>query len=231
MAKEVNINFENLSTSEKRVQGPHPAAPLPDDDHSTHTTDDDVVSLANIDHQAQQVSPSLCTEQLRLIELVLSGVNVFYTGGAGTGKSTVLRALVKELQRQGRHVQVVTPTGISALNVGGSTYFTWAGWNPGVMKKPIKEIGTLAMSKERRLRIQETDVLIIDEISMLESNQLRRLDRACRAARSCDAAFGGIQVVVTGDFYQLPRFLPNLLRLRRGIEDPGGVPQLRTMRP
>ena len=95
MAKEVNINFENLSTSEKRVQGPHPAAPLPDDDHSTHTTDDDVVSLANIDHQAQQVSPRLCDEQLRLVKLVLSGVSVLYTGGAGTGKSTVLRAIVK----------------------------------------------------------------------------------------------------------------------------------------
>jgi ATP-dependent DNA helicase PIF1 len=62
----------------------------------------------------------------------------------------------------------------------------------------------MAMSKERRLRMQGTDVLIIDEISMLESNQFRRLDRACRAARRCDAAFGGIQVVVTGDFYQLP---------------------------
>ena len=62
----------------------------------------------------------------------------------------------------------------------------------------------MAMSKERRLRIKGTDVLIIDEISMLESNQFRRLDRACRAARSCDAAFGGIQVVVTGDFCQLP---------------------------
>ena len=100
-----------------------------------------------------------------------SGANVFYTGGAGTGKSTVLWAIVKELQTRRRHVNVVTPTGISALNVGGSTYFTYAGWNPGVMKKPIKESATMAMSKERWHRILSTDVLIIDEISMLESNQ------------------------------------------------------------
>jgi hypothetical protein len=73
LAKEVNINFENLSTSEERVQGPHPAAPLPDDDHSTHTTDDDIVSLAYIDHQPQQVSLRLRDEQLRLVKLVLSG--------------------------------------------------------------------------------------------------------------------------------------------------------------
>ena len=69
------------------------------------------------------------------------------------------------------------------------------------MKKPVKEIRTIAMSKERRLRIKGTDMLIIDEISILESNQFRRLDRAYRAARSCNTAFGRIQVVVTGDFY------------------------------
>jgi len=148
--------------------------------------------------------PNLSVEQLQLMDLVVSGVNVFFTGGAGTGKSTVLRAIVEELQRRRRHVHVVTPTGISALNVGGNTYFTWAGWNPGVMKRAIADIQTMALSRERRLRIKATDVLFIDEISMLESNQFRRLDRACRAARGCDAAFGGIQLIVTGDFYQLP---------------------------
>ena len=203
--KEVNIIIENPGKSKERARKAYPVVHLPEDDEwSPYTTDDDGAPPTTADEKTRQVSPSLCTEQLRLIELILSGVNVFYTGGAGTGKSTVLRALVKKLQQRGRHVQVVTPTGISALNVGGSTYFTWAGWNPGVMKKPVKEIRTMAMSKERRLRIKGTDVLIIDEISMLESNQFRRLDRACRAARSCNAAFGGIQVVVTGDFYQLP---------------------------
>ena len=61
-----------------------------------------------------------------------------------------------------------------------------------MIKKPVKEIRTIAMSKERRLRIKGTDMLIIDEISILESNQFRRLDRACRAARSCNTAFGRI---------------------------------------
>jgi hypothetical protein len=153
---------------------------------------------------ADPPDPELCGEQLWVADLVAWGENVFYTGGAGTGKSTVLRAIVRELREQGRRAQVVTPTGISALNVGGSTYFTWAGWTPWVTKKSIAEIETMAMSKERRQRIKDTDVLIIDEISMLESNQFRRLDRACRVARQCDRPFGGMQVVVTGDFYQLP---------------------------
>lgn len=66
----------------------------------------------------------------------------------------------------------------------------------------------MAMSKERRQRIKDTDVLIIDEISMLESDQFRRLDRASRAARQCDRPFGGMQLVVAGDFYQLPPVKP-----------------------
>jgi ATP-dependent DNA helicase PIF1 len=163
--------------------------------------------------------PKLCGEQLRVADLVAWGDNVFYTGGAGTGKSTVLRAIVKELREQGRGVQVVTPTGISALNVGGSTYFTWAGWNPSVAKKSIKEIRALAMSKERRQRIVDTDVLIIDEISMVESNQFRRLDQVCREARQRhDRPFGGMQVVVTGDFYQLPPVKPFQTCFDCGVE-------------
>lgn len=184
---------------------PAPAAAEEEDEYDYASIADGDFDIAIQTHQSPTAhGPGLCDEQLRVVHLVLSGANVFYTGGAGTGKSTVLRAIVKEVQAQRRHVHVVTPTGISALNVGGSTYFTYAGWNPGVMKKPIKEIRTMAMSKERRQRIMSTDALIIDEISMLESNQFRRLDRACRAARMSEDAFGGMQVVVTGDFYQLP---------------------------
>lgn len=161
-------------------------------------------SIAADDGVPALTGPRLCEEQLQLVKLVLSGSNVFYTGGAGTGKSTVLRAIVEALRRQGKHVQVVTPTGISALNVAGTTYFTYAGWTPAVMKMTIEEIEKMAMSTERRHRMATTDVLIIDESSMLESNQFRRLDRAGRAARRSDAAFGGMQVIVTGDFYQLP---------------------------
>ena len=133
--KEVSIITERLEKSEERLRDSEPSIHLLAEEEWSpceRTTMSPPPTTAN--DTVPLVDSNLCAEQLRLIKLVLSGVNVFYTGGAGTGKSTVLRALVKELQQRGRHVQVVTPTGISALNVGGSTYFTWAGWNPGVMK-------------------------------------------------------------------------------------------------
>jgi phosphate starvation-inducible protein PhoH len=70
---------------------------------------------------------SLCKEQARLVEIIEEGHNVFFTGGAGTGKSTVLRAAVVALRRSGKHVAVVALTGSSALNVDGITYFVYAG--------------------------------------------------------------------------------------------------------
>lgn len=221
----VQIILENPGKSERitdDVQSPSSHV-REEDDYSSYGTEDDfdidIDLRAPAEPPADAAGPELCEEQSKLVQLVLSGVNVFYTGGAGTGKSTVLRAIVKALQERRRHVHVVTPTGISALNVGGSTYFTYAGWNPSVMKKPIKDIETMAMSKERRLRIQSTDVLIIDEISMLESNQFRRLDRACRAAhRREKEVFGGIQIVVTGDFYQLPPVKPFQTCFGCGVE-------------
>ena len=73
------------------------------------------------------MAEDLCEEQAQIVKLTLSGQNVFFTGGAGTGKSFVLRRLVRELRARGRRVEVVTLTGISAINVGGITYFTFAG--------------------------------------------------------------------------------------------------------
>lgn len=205
----VQIVLEDPGRSNtKRVEASHPEEELRPSSQRDSADGRRHTPEARTRRLADPPDPKLCGEQLRVADLVAWGNNVFYTGGAGTGKSTVLRTIVKEIRESGRRAQVITPTGISALNVGGSTYFTWAGWTPWVTKKSIVEIEAMAMSKERRQRIKDTDVLIIDEISMLESNQFRRLDRACRAARQSDRPFGGIQVVVTGDFYQLPPVKP-----------------------
>ena len=215
----MNFILENPGESKLSKCDPSPPTHFSEeDDYSLYSTDDDVDLPVPIHQSTVRASPSLCAEQLSLVQLVLSGANVFYTGGAATGKSTVLRAIMEKFHSQGRRVQVVTPTGISALNVGGSTYFTYARWNPGMMKKSIKEISTIAMSKQRRQRIKSTDVLILNKISMLESNEFRRLDRPCRQARMREEAFDGIQVVVTGDFYQLPPVKASQTCFECGVE-------------
>lgn len=152
--------------------------------------------------------PQLCKEQSDLVNLILSGRNVFYTGSAGCGKSTVLKAFVSELKANGKRVKIVAPTGRAALDINGSTTWTFAGWTPNHMKKPIAELEKGAHGKFVRRRLKNVDVLVMDEISMVENLHFERLNRLMKEARGNQKAFGGVQLVVTGDFCQLPPVKP-----------------------
>lgn len=171
--------------------------------------------------------PTLCKEQADLVDLILSGQNVFYTGSAGCGKSTVLKAFVKRFNERGMRVNIVAPTGRAALDINGSTTWTYAGWTPDSHKKPLLDLKRAAHGKFVRMRLMETDVLVIDEISMVENLHFERLNAVMKEARGSDAAFGGVQLVVTGDFCQLPPVQPfrhciecgrELVRNREGTE-------------
>ena len=101
LPKEVSIVIKYLEKSAETLRESEPSMDLlPEEKRSPYATEDDVATPTVVDGTVSLINPNLCIEQLRLIELVLSGVNVFYTGRAGTGKSTVLRALVAELRRQ-----------------------------------------------------------------------------------------------------------------------------------
>ena len=152
--------------------------------------------------------PPLCEEQSNLVDLIMSGRNVFYTGSAGCGKSTVLKHFVKRLKAENKEVKIVTPTGRAALDVNGSTFWTFAGWTPDSMKNPLAELEKAAHGKKVWKRLTKTDVLVLDEVSMVENHHFERLDRIMKAARASDQPFGGIQLVVTGDFCQLPPVKP-----------------------
>jgi hypothetical protein len=84
--------------------------------------------------------PVLKPEQQMVVDLILQGHNVFYTGSAGCGKSTILKAFVKQLQLRGRRVKIIAPTNLAALNVGGVTTWSFAGWTPDSMKKPLDKL-------------------------------------------------------------------------------------------
>jgi len=152
--------------------------------------------------------PVLCEEQAALVELIASGRNVFYTGSAGCGKSTVLKAFVKRLQLDNKRVRILAPTGRAALQVNGSTTWTFAGWRPDHHKRPLEQLKKDAHGRFVWKRFKETDVIVIDEISMVENLHFERLNAILKSARGCDQAFGGIQIVVTGDFCQLPPVRP-----------------------
>lgn len=161
--------------------------------------------------------PELASEQQRIVELAERGDNIFYTGSAGSGKSRVLRAIVRRLKEIGKKVQVVAPTGKAAFNVNGITTWSYVGWSPGLTRQSIKDLVTKSENNEAaQKRIQGTDVLIIDEISMVENHHFERLNEVHKRIRHDHSPFGGVQVIVVGDFCQLPPVLPFELCYRCG---------------
>lgn len=159
--------------------------------------------FAPVDTYVPEPEPQLSAEQRRVVDLIVQDrKNVFYTGSAGCGKSTILKAFVRELKAKGLRVQIVAPTNLAALNVGGQTTWAFAGWTPDSMKKPLDKLKEAAHGKDVWKRFDSTDVLVIDEISMVENLLFERLNEIMKAAMGAMGGghpFGGKQVVVTGD--------------------------------
>lgn len=151
--------------------------------------------------------PKLSAQQKYVVDLIVEGgKNVFYTGSAGCGKSTILKAFVNKLKAKGKRVKIIAPTNLAALNVNGQTTWAFAGWTPDSMKKPLDALKSAAHGKEIWKRFDSTDVLVIDEISMVENLQFERLNEIMKASLGGKRTgpFGGTQVIVTGDVSQLP---------------------------
>lgn len=141
-------------------------------------------------------------EQQLALAIMLSGESALLTGPAGSGKTYLLNRFIEQARAQGRVVSVTATTGLAATHLGGATIHAWSGL--GVLDTlPPRFVDNLA--KGRREVIARTDVLVIDEISMLHDYRLDMVDEVCRLVRGRpDEPFGGIQVVMSGDFFQLP---------------------------
>lgn len=148
----------------------------------------------------------LSQEQERVLHLARMGESLFFTGSAGTGKSVLLKAIIKTLkQKYGPGTVAVTAsTGLAACNIGGSTVHSWAGI--GLGKGEVADLLKLVRrNRKAATRWKESKVLIIDEISMIDGRLLDKLDAIARKIRGKQKLpFGGLQLVVCGDFYQLP---------------------------
>lgn len=150
----------------------------------------------------------LSEEQRSVLDLVSEkGKSVFFTGSAGTGKSVLLREIIKVVRdkhkKQSDRVAVTASTGLAACNVGGVTLHSFAGIGLGKEAVPelVKKIKKNSKAKTRWLN---TKVLIIDEISMVDGDLFDKLESIARSIRNNGRPFGGIQLVITGDFFQLP---------------------------
>lgn len=148
--------------------------------------------------------PELSEEQMKIVELVCKKrANVFFTGEAGTGKSLIIKTIMQRFQDSGIMCCVTAPTGLAAVNIGGVTIYRWSGL--GLMNgEAIPNAQKIAKSQEARMRWTDTKVLIIDEVSMMPTDKFKLLDQVARIVRKKDRPFGGIQLVLTGDFFQLP---------------------------
>ncbi len=135
------------------------------------------------------------------LEIMLSGESVLLTGPAGAGKTFVLNQFIKFAKSEGKHVSVTATTGLAATHLGGSTIHSWSGMG---IHDDLHNGFFDNMSKSRRETIEKTDVLVIDEISMLHDFRLDLVDQICRGVRKKDEPFGGIQIIMSGDFFQLP---------------------------
>ena len=150
----------------------------------------------------------LSDEQRAVVKAVMEeGKSVFFTGSAGTGKSVLMRAIIAQLRHKYRQepdrIAVTASTGLASCILEGQTLHSWAGIGLGKEPAPelVKKIKRNMKSRQRWLR---TKVLIIDEISMVDGQLFDKLEQIARTMRNNGRPFGGIQLVFTGDFFQLP---------------------------
>lgn len=149
---------------------------------------------------------SLSKEQQRVLDLILTErKNVFFTGSAGTGKSYLLKIIIQKLlTRYGSSsIGISAPTGLAAANIGGQTIFRLLGL--GLGKEPVDLLlKKIKKNMDKYMTWRRMVVLIIDEISMLDSTLLEKLNVLAKSIKRSDKPFGGIQLIITGDFLQLP---------------------------
>jgi ATP-dependent exoDNAse (exonuclease V) alpha subunit len=142
-------------------------------------------------------------DQAKALAILKSGKNVFLTGSAGAGKTYVLNQYIQYLKERKVPVAVTASTGIAATHMNGMTIHAWAGIG---VKDALasKDLQILKTKKYIQDKLEQVQVLIIDEISMLHRNQLEMVNQVLQFFKENTLAFGGIQIVFSGDFFQLP---------------------------
>jgi len=142
-------------------------------------------------------------KQKEALDILKSGYNTFLTGPPGSGKTFLLNNYIKYLKKNNIAVSVTASTGIAATHMGGVTLHSWSGL--GIRDElDDSEVKKACERGYIRKRIKNTNVLIIDEISMIKASQFEAVNKICQYIKRNPRPFGGMQVVCSGDFFQLP---------------------------
>ena len=146
--------------------------------------------------------------QEEALKILKMGYSVFLTGEPGSGKTHIINEYVQYLRAHGIEPAITASTGIAATHIGGMTIHSWAGIGikNSLSDRDLKKIATTTYITKR---VKRTQVLIIDEISMLSGSAFSMIDAVCRAIKESDAPFGGMQIIAVGDFFQLPPIVKN----------------------
>jgi ATP-dependent DNA helicase PIF1 len=152
------------------------------------------------------MTTQLNPQQQAALEAVCEGRNVFLTGPGGVGKSFLIRHIVKTLTEKGKKVAVTALTGCAALLLGheAKTIHSWAGIGLGKENCATICAGIRKYAYKTLRRWMTTHTLIIDEVSMMTPEVLELLDNVAQTLRRKPVPFGGLQVILVGDFFQLP---------------------------
>jgi ATP-dependent DNA helicase PIF1 len=144
-------------------------------------------------------------EQIKAFNAYIQRTNMFLTGPGGTGKTALIKYIQKDAYRKGFNIQVCALTGCAAvlLECKAKTLHSWAGI--GLGNGSVEQLVNKIM-KNRFLKNnwKDTDILIVDEVSMMSQKLFELLDAIGKTVRKCSKPFGGIQLIFSGDFYQLP---------------------------
>lgn len=147
----------------------------------------------------------LSREQQIAFDKYVEGHNIFITGPGGVGKSALIKKIYEHSKRRMKNICVTAMTGCAAvlLNCEAKTLHSWAGIGLGNNSIDIL-VRKIMRNKSCKSNWKKTDILIVDEVSMLSLKLFEILDKIGKSIRNCQKPFGGIQLIFSGDFYQLP---------------------------
>lgn len=159
---------------------------------------------------------NLSEEQLSIKNIIENtNKHIFITGKADTGKSTLLLEIKANIKKR---CVVVAPTGVAAINVGGQTIHS-------LFRLPPKFITEedINVSRQTKKLLKTIDTVIIDEISMVRADLMDAIDIVLRKARLNNTPFGGVQIIMFGDLYQLPPIISDENLEQYFVKEFGGV--------